>query len=151
MADMTILTAQPSIPLPPSFSTKAKTFPFVRNDSSRAHLPGEDMPASFASPASGGRQTNSIYLSPPVNTFKSPRRSRRGRSTERSERSSSTLSSDDEESAAEEDSAELSTSYTRSFRPFSYPSTASLEVTQHHNTSDLRRPQPPLCESFVTV
>ncbi len=91
-----------------------------------------------------------FLLSPPKSR---PRRSRRASAVVQGRSSSAppAIAEEDENQTEEEEPAY---SYTRSFRPFTYPSSPSLLGFEDRSSTDLRRPAPPLCEynsSFASV
>lgn len=157
---MTLLTPSHSFPLPLPHERTSRNMAFASNDSfqNASGLSAASTEPSASRPVSNGGENNTALLSPPVNTFKAPRRSRQSKHTaERARTSVDSLQDEDTGSATSEDEAEDpdsdTTSYTRSFRPFSYHSTPYLEVSQIQKPTDIPRPQPPLCKSsyFIVV
>ncbi|THH10232.1 hypothetical protein EW145_g1452 [Phellinidium pouzarii] len=144
MADLTILFPHSLLSASPASNISAR-YPHSAN---RFTYPNSvDVPASSRAPSPHGQQFNPSLLSPPQTSFHSAHRIRRARPTEEV---CSPLAPEDDESlsdASEEDldAAEFrEASYTKSFRPFSYPSTPNLTEHISHPLFDLTRPPPPL-------
>ncbi|PAV20907.1 hypothetical protein PNOK_0353400 [Pyrrhoderma noxium] len=105
------------------------------------HRP-QSLPASPSSPPSNVIHTNNGLLSPPHNTFRAAPSTRRSKKPRRKAQSES-----DETATETSDEEELEiriTSYTNSFRPFSYPSTPKLVTVSTTSQGNLPRPPPPL-------
>lgn len=139
MADLTILSHQPS-----TLSSHITV-----NTSRPVFSSPQSLPASPSSPPSNVIHTNNGLLSPPHNTFRAAPSTRRSKKPRRKAQSES-----DETATETSDEEELEiriTSYTNSFRPFSYPSTPKLVTVSTTSQGNLPRPPPPLCKSWSTV
>ena len=137
MADLTVLSPQPLIILHTTdvsgrFSAGA----------SLQHYPSQNVPASGPS-RHEDQPADPTLLSPPRKSFRARNRPRQQPPPtiieERVDSSGEVL---DEPSDTEIDEQ---TSYTHSFRPFTYPSSPNLALLTPRHQDNLRRPPPPLC------
>ncbi|KAL5527649.1 hypothetical protein ACEPAG_6450 [Sanghuangporus baumii] len=148
MTDLTILAPQSLVPLPlasPS-SDVSECHP-----SRAGRGPNSNQPASSSAGCrfSNGQQYDPSLLSPPLNTFRAPRKPRRDQVVEE-RRLPPQETTEDEENATDSIEEEQdpdythSHSYTTSFRPFTYHSTPRLIPIQSHSQTGVRPPAPPL-------